>query len=528
MNKIPVVDLFAGPGGLGEGFSAYTDQDDRPVFNIILSVEKEKDAHRTLTLRSFFRKFPHGKVPDEYYDYLRGEISRDVLFEKYPDEATLAINEAWCEILGNDKELNDRIDNKIRNHLNTKKDSWILIGGPPCQAYSVVGRSRNKGIKKYVPEDDPRSYLYKEYLRIISCHRPTIFVMENVKGMLSAKLNGKSVFEQIISDLTCPSKHLLRSTENNNESDIEYDIYPLVCLNEKNNSIENDPDTFIVKSEEYGIPQARHRVILFGVRREFTHHKPDSLKKSHEVTVCDVLDGLPKARSGLSKNKDGVKQWKAEVLKVHDSQWFINMNDHTDLQDTLETALAEIESRRDLDRGKEFTSGEITVRSDLASWYLDERLGGVCNHTTRGHMASDLHRYLYASCFAELYKKTPKVYDLPEELIPNHKNVRSGHFDDRFRVQLADRPSMTITSHISKDGHYYIHYDPTQCRSLTVREAARLQTFPDNYFFEGGRTSQYIQVGNAVPPLLARQIAAIVYDLIQRTQKACPPHKRTF
>lgn len=140
-------------------------------------------------------------------------------------------------------------------------------------------------------------------------------------------------------------------------------------------------------------------------------------------------------------------------------------------------------------------------------------------------MKQDLWRYLFASCFAKAHKRSPTLADFPPGLLPAHKNVaalatkeKDLAFADRFRVQLRDKYSTTVTSHIAKDGHYFIHYDPKQCRSLTVREAARLQTFPDNYFFMGNKTEQYQQVGNAVPPLLAYKLAEIVEEFFTRTR----------
>ena len=152
----------------------------------------------------------------------------------------------------------------------------------------------------------------------------------------------------------------------------------------------------------------------------------------------------------------------------------------------------------------------------------------LANHESRTHLAADLDRYLFCAAYAELHHSPARISEFPRELYPAHKNVISVcrgeeiKFDDRFRVQLWNRPSTTITSHIAKDGHYYIHPNPAQCRSLTVREAARLQTFPDDYLFEGNRTSQYTQVGHAVPPLLAQQIGKIVAEFLgKKAQGFC-------
>ena len=274
--------------------------------------------------------------------------------------------------------------------------------------------------------------------------------------------------------------------------------------------------------EDFGIPQTRHRVIILGIREDI-YTKPKILEEQSQVSARKVLDGLPEVRSGLSREEDSNGAWRNYLYKMAECSWFASprTKGNEKIPERLDTALEEIRHSVDRGRGGEFMSRDDININYKRKWFLDPRIEGVCNHTTRGHIVLDLYRYFYAACFAEVKDQSPKLKNFPPDLLPAHKNAKraangSPLFVDRFRVQLRDKPATTVTSHISKDGHYYIHYDPTQCRSLTVREAARLQTFPDNYFFCGPRTSQYVQVGNAVPPLLARQIADIVHDVLKR------------
>lgn len=213
-DKIPVIDLFAGPGGLGEGFSAYTPDEIEFPFRIGLSVEKDPVARETLRLRSFFRQFHRDDVPEVYYRMLRCEFDRKEFPDRLQDEGPdllrkwqAADDEAMRAEMGASDEINREISSRINKVLGPKPGMWVLIGGPPCQAYSIVGRVRNQGNAAYRIEDDHRSNLYREYLRIIAQHRPPIFVMENVKGMLSASLEGQKVFDRILNDLKSPTRH---------------------------------------------------------------------------------------------------------------------------------------------------------------------------------------------------------------------------------------------------------------------------------------------------------------------------------
>jgi len=506
---VPIIDIFAGPGGLGEGFSQVGWREGNPFFQIGLSIEKEATAHKTLRLRSFLRQFQYDELPHEYFELLREGRSPEELYflSQYQKQAIASDLEAWHEELRTDKKFNLELDERIRNVLKKRQD-WVLIGGPPCQAYSLVGRSRNMGIKDYVAEEDTRHFLYKEYLRILSAHSPAVFVMENVKGILSAKLSGERIFPQIKKDLTAPG----------GKDGIKYRIFSLVKepekFDKKGSPVFSDSD-FVIKSERYGVPQTRHRVILLGIREDlWAKLEPGILQVADSTCINDILN-LPKLRSGISRGSYDAKAWR-DAIRCFPKSAFSSIKEiaGATLEKKVRKHIKSIDAS--LNQGSEFIphDGMKITDKNLSEWLLDSRVGGVLNHTSRSHIVGDLHRYLYASCFANIQGRSPKMSEFPDVLKPAHKNRDSGYFADRFRVQVNDQPAKTITSHISKDGHYYIHPDTSQCRSLTVREAARIQTFPDNYFFCGNRTSQYVQVGNAVPPLLANKIALIVQKII--------------
>lgn len=508
-SEIPVIDLFAGPGGLCEGFSSIHDEAGARRFTVKVSVEKDPVTHRTLLLRAIFRKFPNGKVPACYYEYVRGKITREA-FLTHPDikdAAEHAAKEARCAELGLTPHA--EIDAWIREALGNETD-WVLIGGPPCQAYSLAGRSRlrSKDPKKF--EADAKHFLYTEYLRIIQEFAPAVFVMENVKGMLNSKNAGKHIFQRILADLKAPRE------------DLSYVVRSLVV-----NKDELDPKDYVIEADDHGVPQSRHRVILFGIRSDVAEAtialeaNPNSFllaKLKKKVGVSAALAGLPPLRSRLSKEPDSQEAWMKALREAPQTLkgWRVP------LRNVIEAAMEKFTKRAE----KHATSGSTFIPmivdpgeampKDLRDWYLDPKVGGVLQHETRSHMRSDLHRYLFSSCFAATQKYVPDLHNFPPKLLPDHINVdeETIPFKDRFRVQMGNFPSSTVVAHIKKDGHYYIHPDPAQCRSMTVREAARLQTFPDNYFFEGNRTEQYGQIGNAVPPLLAKQIGQIIFNFM--------------
>ncbi len=504
-SQYPVIDLFAGPGGLGEGFATCPGESGKPRFHSLVFIECDLFSHRTLLLRHFLRLFPSEEIPEPYYDYLRGGIEIEDLYRQYNTQYHEASKSALQIALG--KETHGYVQEIINKRLTGRK-KWVLVGGPPCQAYSLVGRSRMMKSPDF--ENDERHFLYREYLKIIIDHHPPVFVMENVKGLLSARVEGQPVIWRIIGDLTAP-KAALGSSING----LGYRLYSLSEDELPGECV--DPRLFLVKAEEFGVPQARHRMFIVGIRSDI-NVKPRRLCRHKAPAVEDTIGHLPAVRSGLSRGRDSPEAWWNEIVAVATGDLYRELNN-----ECAATIVSRIRSYTNsgsppVERSSARYPGRIVGQHRVLTFMRDDRLCFLDAHGARTHMASDLRRYMYAAVFAKVMKRSPKLSDFPGSLLPDHRNAGLGAsgkmFSDRFRVQLSHEVATTITSHISKDGHYFIHYDPLQCRSLTVREAARLQTFPDNYKFEGPRTQQYHQIGNAVPPYLAAQIAEIIAEVL--------------
>ena len=511
-----VVDLFAGPGGLGEGFASLDEEGHAP-YQIGISVENEASAHRTLTLRAFLREVRRreGRLPDEFIEFHAGRTAEPEWAEVDNASWRVAIDEARYLELGSHgtrTELDHAIE-KVRRRF----EDTVLIGGPPCQAYSLAGRARSRGKQGYVPEEDERHYLFREYIRVLDNLRPAAFVMENVKGMLSSTVESRLVFEMLIEDLS--SLGIGRGS-----------LYELHAITVKDGrchlSMPRDPSDFVVRADAFGVPQRRHRVFIIGLRADVSAQAGQVSVRVPEGgrPLVDAIGDLPALRSGLSRGGDSSDHWTLVVQSAAERLAHLHRNNGQErFYAEFSRVARRVQEGRPMKRSSKALPSDYGSSNDnLRRWLEKRELRAIAQHETRGHMASDLSRYLFASVFGCVEGSSPKADRFPKALSPRHRNWHSGVFADRFRVQLAHEPSTTVTSHISKDGHYYIHHDPVQCRSLTVREAARLQTFPDDYMFLGNRTQQYVQVGNAVPPYLARWIALLLSRVLQGEATAAP------
>lgn len=411
------IDLFAGAGGLSEGFV-------QAGFEAIAHVEIEKSACNTLKTRTVYHYLNSIDKKEIYLSYLKGEISRDKLYDNIPTSLLDSVIN-----LPISTEHNGSIFAQIDKLLGKEKVD-LIIGGPPCQAYSLVGRARSK--TKMV--GDPRNYLFTHYAKFLERYQPKMFVFENVLGLKSAR-----------------GGHYLTEMEK--------------LFNEKGYQIK----LFTLAARNFGVLQNRRRIIIIGWQEDKQLNIPnfEEIITENNFEVEDLLKDLPFIKAGEGKDKFGYyKIDSTDYLKTHSLRNGIDI---------------------------------------------------LTQHVARPHNVQDKEIYKIAVKKWEKNQTRLNYNDLPERL-KTHNNRTS--FIDRFKVVAADLTySQTIVAHIAKDGHYYIHPDIKQNRSISVREAARLQSFPDDYYFEGeregaNRTAAFKQIGNAVPPLMAKSIAKEIKQIL--------------
>lgn len=406
------IDLFAGAGGFSEGFK-------RAGFEPVAHVEVDPAACLTLKTRLSYYYLTENNKMDIYIKYLKGEINRDQLYSHIPSNLLDSVINLSIGNKNNQKIF--RIIEQVNNKKD-KKDIDVIVGGPPCQAYSLVGRARDENGM----HGDPRNYLYVQYGRFLKEYGPKLFVYENVVGLLSA--DERKYFKNI-------QAYFRR---------LKYVVKP-----------------FIVNANQFGVLQNRKRVIIIGWKEGLNLSIDDlTNSSSFKYKVRSIFEGLPKLQAGEGRDK--------YLNYTHE------INDY------------------------------------LSSTKIRNSINILTQHITRPHTQQD--KEIYRITVEKWRKKRERLNynDLPERL-KTHNNRRS--FLDRFKVVADNLPySQTVVAHIAKDGHYYIHPALSQNRSISVREAARLQTFPDDYYFEGikegrNRTAAFKQIGNAVPPLMMEKLA---------------------